>query len=48
MSTECHLGILPVGSDVYLPWSTSVLKECLGLCIGHSLGGFVTVLSSGV
>ena len=47
--SECHLGILPIGSDVpdiedLLCWGCL----CLGLCIGHYLVGFVMILSSGV
>ena len=29
MSTECHLGILPIGSDMRLPLKTVCVGKCL-------------------
>ena len=39
VSTECHLGILPIGSDIWLPLRTICFgtpqSVCSGLCTGH-------------
>ena len=48
-STECHLGVFLIGSDLCLTSRPICVGKCLsGTLYQSSSGGFVTVLSSGV
>lgn len=44
---ECHLGILPVGSDVGYHWECFMLGRCLEICTSLPRRGFVTDLLFG-
>ena len=44
---ECHLGILPIGSDASYHWECFMLGRCLGICTSLPWRGFVTNLLFG-